>query len=153
MLKRHDIGDVDSSKVKIRELIDEANAIIQTHGKFNNYTFIDNSNIHETDLYDGLHYNEDGATKLAKNISRAIRRTVQQNSDRAYREQAECQTYPTCDCATRRLPAAESVADTTRSGQASDTSTSKGHGTELGARHAGGAPRANIGRLLAAQTT
>ena len=62
MLKRHDIGDVDNSNVKIHELIDEANTIIQIHCKINNYTYVDNSNIHETDLYCT-------ATKMARRTS------------------------------------------------------------------------------------
>ena len=40
----------------------------------NGYRHIDNGNITADDLYDGLHLNGNGALKLAKNISSAVKR-------------------------------------------------------------------------------
>ena len=81
ILTRHDIGERDKSKVKIHELIDATNAIIETHCNIHNFKYISNANIQEHDLYDGLHCNEDGAAKLAKNIANAIKGKHQQTSD------------------------------------------------------------------------
>ena len=92
ILTRHDIGERDKSKVKIHELIDATNAIIETHCNIHNFKYISNANIQEHDLYDGLHCNEDGAAKLAKNIANAIKGKHQQTSD-TYKHQPTSDSY------------------------------------------------------------
>ena len=92
ILTRHDIGERDKSKVKIHELIDATNAIIETHCNIHNFKYISNANIQEHDLYDGLHCNEDGAAKLAKNIANAIKGKHQQTSA-TYKHQQTSDTY------------------------------------------------------------
>ena len=73
ILKRYDIGDINNCTVGLQCNISEINNIVKGHCKDRNYIYIDNDNLTDIDLFDGLHVNADGATKLAKNIGKALR--------------------------------------------------------------------------------
>ena len=83
IILRHDLTQRDTSTTSVHELIRHTNDIIHTHCQKNDYTFIDNDNIQKDDLFDGVHCNESGATKLAKNMARAIRGEEQRTHDPA----------------------------------------------------------------------
>ena len=98
IILRHDLTQRDTSTTSVHELIRHTNDIIHTHCQKNDYTFIDNDNIQKDDLFDSVHCNESGATKLAKNMARAIRGEEQRTHDPATqfnrRPSKCCQTSP-----------------------------------------------------------
>ena len=73
IINRHDIVDEHDSTVALHILIAEANAIVRAHCTDKDYGFINNNNILQTDLFDGVHTNEKGASKLSQNIGKALR--------------------------------------------------------------------------------
>ena len=68
------IGGVTIRQTKfLRERCMELNDILQSLCSFNNFTFINNSDINEEHLHsDGVHLNDDGTKLLADNYLRAL---------------------------------------------------------------------------------
>ena len=81
IIKRTDIGDRNNCTVGLHCLIAETNNIVKEHCADKHYHFIDNNNVTEVDLYDGLHLNEEGVKKLVVNIGRAIQGQPSLNVD------------------------------------------------------------------------
>ena len=79
ILERADLTDDAGDLMAANDKIKETNALVKEHCLANGYKHIDNSNIKADDLYDGLHLNQAGALKLAKNISAAVRHKPVQN--------------------------------------------------------------------------
>ena len=63
----------DTDLTAANDKIKETNAIVKELCVANGYKHLGNSNIQADDLYDGLHLNQAGALKLAKNISATLR--------------------------------------------------------------------------------
>ena len=55
--------------------IEELNSCLQGLCKLHNFIFIDNSNIEDDHLYDGVHLKEDGVTLLANNYLSVLNKT------------------------------------------------------------------------------
>ena len=73
ILKRYDIGDINNCTVGLQCNIAEIGSIVTRHFENRDYIHIDNDDLTDIDLFDGLRVNADGATKLAKNIAKALR--------------------------------------------------------------------------------
>ena len=73
IIKRTDIGDRNNCTVGLHCPIAETNNIVKERCAEKHYDFIDNSDVTELDLHDGLHLNEEAVKKLAVNVGRAIR--------------------------------------------------------------------------------
>ena len=73
IIERTDLTDDTGDLTAANDKIKETNAIVKELCVANGYKHLGNSNIQADDLYVGLHLNQAGALKLAKNISATLR--------------------------------------------------------------------------------